>query len=206
MKRIVVFALIIIVSVAEGYTQIRFGLRAGVNWNYVKADDFVLNNNLRLTIPSDANMGYHFGLISQVELFNFFVQPELLFLTNKNKLILKNSSGDNEGYAEQRVYRLDIPVMLGVKLKSFKIQAGPIGTIFLGDKTDLIEIENFEQNFKSVTFGYQAGIGFDLSRVSLDLKYEGNLGKFGEQMVIENQTFDFDQRSNQLVFSIGLLF
>ncbi|MBN2611958.1 MAG: outer membrane beta-barrel protein [Bacteroidales bacterium] len=206
MKKVFLLIIIIFASLTTGYSQFRFGVRGGVNWNYVLADNIVYDGNTTITLPSKANMGYHFGLISQIELFNLFVQPELLFLSNKNELILKNTSGDNEGYVEQRVFRLDVPVMFGVKIKSFKIQAGPIGTIFLGDKTNLIEIQDFDQEFKSLTFGYQAGIGFDLSRVSLDLKYEGNLSDFGKEVTINNNTFNLDQRSNQIVFSIGLLF
>ena len=203
---IITFLLYIIAG--TGYSQIRFGVRGGVNWNYVKADDILLENNtLRLTIPSKANLGYHLGFISQIRLFNFFVQPELLFTANKNEIILKDAvTSQNTGFAEQKIYRMDIPVMLGLKYKSLKFEAGPIGTIILGTKSDLVDIRDIEQKFKTLTYGYQLGVGLDFPNFSLDLKYEGKLSKFGDKLTFGNQTFNFDQRSNQLVFSVGLFF
>ncbi len=198
-----------IAFISQGYTQIKLGIKGGVNWNYVKADDILINNRKTLlTIPSKANMGYHIGFVSQIRLFNLFVQPELLFSTNKNDVILKDAITPTitKGFAEQRTYRLDIPVMIGIRIKSLKVEAGPIGTIFLGQKSDLIDITDFNQKYKTATFGYQAGIGFGFSKITLDFKYEGNLSKFGDKLSIDNQTYSFDQRSNQLVFGIGIFF
>jgi len=201
-----IIALLLCVITGTGYSQIKFGVRGGVNWNYVKADDILLDNNtLRLTIPSKANLGYHLGFISQIKLFSLFVQPELLFTANKNDVILKDAvTSQNTGFAEQKIYRMDIPVMVGVKFKSVKFEAGPIGTIILGTKSDLVDISNYEQKYKTLTYGYQLGVGLDFPKISLDLKYEGKLSKFGDKLTLGTQTFNFDQRSNQLVFSIGL--
>ena len=203
---IITFLLCIIAGI--GNSQIRFGVRGGVNWNYVKADDILLENNtLRLTIPTKANLGYHLGFISQIKLFNFFVQPELLFTANKNDVILKDAAtAQNTGFAEQKIYRLDIPVLVGLKLNTFKFEAGPIGTVILGTKSDLVDISSYEQKFKTLTYGYQLGVGLDFPNISLDLKYEGKLSKFGDKLTFGTQTFNFDQRSNQLVFSVGLFF
>ncbi len=208
MKKIIIISLFLYIITVTGFSQIKFGIRGGVNWNYVKADDILLENNTqRLTIPSKANLGYHLGFISQIKLFNLFVQPELLFTSNTNDVILKDeATSENIGFAEQRIYRLDIPVMLGIKFKALKFEAGPIGTVILGDKTDLVDIPDFEQKFKTLTFGYQAGIGFDFARITLDLKYEGKLSTFGDNLTLGNQTFNFDQRSSQLLFSVGLFF
>ena len=208
MKKIMIIAFLLFIMAGTGYSQIKFGVRGGVNWNYVKADDILLENNtLRLTIPSKANLGYHLGFISQITLFNFFVQPELLFTANKNEVILKDAvTSQNTGFAEQKIYRMDIPVMFGLKFKSLKFEAGPIGTIILGTKSDLVDISNYEQEFKTLTYGYQLGVGLDFPNFSLDLKYEGKLSKFGDQLKVGNQTFNFDQRANQLVFSVGLFF
>lgn len=208
MKKIIIITFLLFIMAGIGYSQIKFGVRGGVNWNYVKADDILLEGNtVRLTIPSKANLGYHLGFISQIRLLNFFVQPELLFTANKNEVILKDElTSQNIGFAEQRIYRMDVPVMLGLKLKTIKFEAGPIGTIILGTKSDLVDIRDYEQKFKTLTFGYQLGVGLDFTNISLDLKYEGKLSKFGDQLKVGNQTFDFDQRANQLVFSVGLFF
>ncbi|MCK7531208.1 MAG: hypothetical protein MZV63_09280 [Marinilabiliales bacterium] len=39
--------------------------------------------------------------------------------------------------------------------------------------------------YNKATFGYQAGVGFDLlKRLTVDVRYEGNLSKFGEEVMI----------------------
>ena len=135
-------------------------------------------------------------------LISFTVITDILFY-----LILKDAvTSQNTGFAEQKIYRMDIPVMLGLKYKSLKFEAGPIGTIILGTKSDLVDIRDIEQKFKTLTYGYQLGVGLDFPNISLDLKYEGKLSKFGDKLIFANQTFNFDQRSNQLVFSVGLFF
>jgi opacity protein-like surface antigen len=208
MKKIMIISFLLYLVTGVGCAQIKFGIRGGVNWNYVKADDILLENNtLRLTIPSNANLGYHLGVISQIRFLKLFVQPELLFTSNKNDVILYDEvASRNTGFAEQKIYRLDFPVMLGIKFNSVKFEAGPMGTVILGTKSDLLEISNYEQQFKTLTYGYQLGIGLDFSKISLDLKYEGDLSKFGDKLTLGNQTFNFDQRSNQLIFSVGLFF
>ena len=203
-----ILSTIFILISGSSYSQIKFGIRGGVNWNYVKADDILLDNNtVRLTIPSKANLGYHFGLISQIKLFNIFVQPELLFTFNKNDVILKNElTQQNTGFAEQKISRLDLPILAGVKFNAFKVEAGPVGTLIMGSKSNLVDISDYDLKFKSMTFGYQVGIGLDFAKISLDFKYEGNLSKLGDKLTLGNQTFNFDQRANQLIFGIGLFF
>ncbi|HJX71810.1 MAG TPA: outer membrane beta-barrel protein [Bacteroidales bacterium] len=208
MKKIILTALFLCFIAGTGYSQLKFGFRGGFNWYYVRADDILLENNtLRLTIPSKANLGYHFGVVSQISLFNILIQPELLFTSNKNDVLLKDEqTSQTEGFAEQRIYRMDLPVMLGFKIKSFKVGAGPVGTAIIGTKTNLVDISNYEQKFKTLSFGYQLGVGLDFPNISLDLKYEGKLSKFGDKLTFMNRTFDFDQRSSQLIFGIGLFF
>jgi hypothetical protein len=208
MKKRILLALLLCFIAFTGYSQLKFGIRGGVNWYYVKAEDILLENNtLRLTIPTKANLGYHLGVISQIRLFNVFIQPELLFTSNKHEVLLKDEqNSQTEGFAEQWIYRMDLPVMVGFKIKSFKVEAGPVGTAILGSKTDLVDLENYKQKFKILTFGYQLGVGLNFPNITLDLKYEGKLSKFGDKLTFMNHSFDFDQRANQLIFGIGLLF
>ena len=61
--------------------------------------------------------------------------------------------------------------------------------------------------YKRATFGYQAGLGFDLfKRLTFDLRYEGNLNQFGDQIEIANQTFTLDDRTGALLVQVGLIF
>ncbi len=76
----------------------------------------------------------------------------------------------------------------------------------LGSKSDLLEENGIEGAYKGMTFGYQAGIGFELGALLLDVKYEGSLSQFGESITIGGEEFKFDQRLSQVIFSLGFLF
>jgi hypothetical protein len=56
-------------------------------------------------------------------------------------------------------------------------------------------------------YGYQAGEGIDLGRLTLDIRYAGSLGeKFGDSITIEGPTFKLDYRQSCLLLSAGLMF
>jgi opacity protein-like surface antigen len=65
-------------------------------------------------------------------------------------------------------------------------------------------VSDVKENYQKATVGYQAGVGIDLGKtVIIDLKYEGNLGKFANSVNIGNQTFNTDLRSSQWILSMG---
>jgi hypothetical protein len=59
-----------------------------------------------------------------------------------------------------------------------------------------------------MTFGYQAGLGFDfLNLLTFDLRYEGSLQKYQNQLQnLAGTKFNLDDRPNAFLFSVGLMF
>jgi hypothetical protein len=96
--------------------------------------------------------------------------------------------------------------MLGYKWGAFKILAGPVASVIIYDTGELTAFSNYDLLVKRATIGYQAGFGFDISRLSLDFKYEGNLSKWFDSVIIDSDKMEFDARASQLLFSIGLFF
>jgi hypothetical protein len=109
-------------------------------------------------------------------------------------------------FGKQKFYKLDLPVIVGVKVGPLKLQAGPVGTMVIKSKSDLLDKYNLQETFRGATFGYQAGLGLELSSLLVDVKYEGNLSKLGDGVEIAGQNFNFDQRMHQWIFSVGFLF
>ena len=75
---------------------------------------------------------------------------------------------------------IDLPVLVGVRLaKVFRINAGPVLTFRTSDNGNLgntfDQYANDRDYFRKGLIGYQAGIGFDLGKLVLDLRYEGNV-------------------------------
>jgi hypothetical protein len=197
LKRSIILLIVLMLYAASGISQMRLGIRGGVYSTRIKdlneGDyDIVFNG-----IPK---MGYHVGIITQAEFGNLFIQPELLYCDIRNDI----EKGDE--LTELELKKIDLPVMLGYKWGAFKIMAGPVASVIIDDTGELTAFTNYDLLLKRATIGYQAGFGFDISRLSLDFKYEGNLSKWFDGIKIGSETMKFDARASQLLFSIGLFF
>jgi hypothetical protein len=108
----------------------------------------------------------------------------------------------------QRFNRLEIPVLVGVRLGPVRLNAGPSATVPIGSPDNLINDPNFENMYRGTTFGYQAGVGVDIfNTITLDLRYGGSLSEeFGDAVNIGNQTFNLDSRQPQFIISVGVMF
>lgn len=179
---------------------ITVGPRVGVSSSKIS-----LKENIDNVKEGDAIFGFHAGLFARITMLNLYIQPEVLFTSNGGKIEFHD--GATQQIKEYEFNKLDVPVMVGFKLnKVLRIQAGPVGSLLL--KADAKEggvTEDVKNNYQNATIGYQAGIGLDLGRLALDLKYEGNLSKLGSEVSIGNFTADTDVRNNQWLLSLGIL-
>lgn len=199
--------LISILSSISSYGQIRFGIRGGMNSSKLKSKDVFVTSNYRITYSNNASLGYHVGLVCQIQLFNFFFQPELLYSVARNDINIYNLSSPSETEViTQKLNRIDIPVLLGMKMNVLKFEAGPVVTFLISDVSDLKKITSYDMQLNRATIGLQVGAGLDVGRLSLDLKYEGNLSKVGDGISVGETKVPFDSRMRQFIVSVGLFF
>lgn len=192
---------------APGQAQLKFGIRGGIGSSNIKLKEFS-SPDYKLDYKS-SQVGFHFGVVSQLKLGMFVLQPELLFSTVRTDLSytdLTTGPDPVEQIGKQSFNKLDLPVIAGVKIGPLKLQAGPIASVVLNSKSDLLKENGVNQAYKGMTIGYQAGLGLELGTLLLDVKYEGSLSKFADGITIGGENFNFDQRINQLILSIGFLF
>ena len=95
---------------------------------------------------------------------------------------------------------------MGIKLGPLRLGAGPVAHVHLNSNSELFDFDGFDQKFKELTWGYQAGIGLDLWKLVLDFRYEGNFNKYGDHLVFFGNTYAFDDNPGQLVASVGFAF
>jgi len=215
-QKILSVAVLILVSGSILTAQVRLGLRGGLNVSRLKSDtEFITPNptfesHYRIKIPNYMMVGYHVGLVGQIQVGTLFIQPEALYTVTRNDIDIYDLNSPNPTHAEaveQKLNRLDIPIWLGLKLKVFKIGVGPVMTFLISDDSDLHEITQYDLKLNKATVGYQAGIGFDIGHFTLDFKYEGSLSKLSDGIKVSNtEKLDFDSRINQYIVSIGLFF
>ena len=68
------------------------------------------------------------------------------------------------------------------------------------------EIDGYEENFKKLLWGWQAGMGFDFWILTIDLRYEGNFSKFGNHIKFGNKNYSFSDNPQRLIASLGVAF
>ena len=156
----------------------------------------------------DEKYGFHGGAFMRLTLFGIYLQPELLFSTRTNEYTVKNVQTSASSIVKQNFNKLDIPVMLGLKLGPVRLNAGPAASLLINSPKDLINHPDFKNMYSRMTFGYQAGLGLDiLNTLTIDLRYEGSLKRYQNQIEnLEGTTFNLDDRANAFLFSVGLMF
>ena len=213
MKRLILIILCFTaVQVATTNAQtFKYGIRGGISTPDIKPGDvdslrFKRGlDSFKLKV-SDANYGFHFGVWGRLKIGGFYIQPEVLFNSSKVEYKLSKINSTVDSIKNETFRNLDIPIMVGTKLGSFRINAGPVAHMRIGGTSDLTTTSGFTESFKSSTWGYQAGIGFDAGRVGIDLRYEGNFTNFGNQIMIGGKAYEFSKAPTRFIASAAIAF
>jgi len=166
MKKLILLFFIAFVTTSATQAQIlptfKLGVKGGLNFSKLKSDKELFDANNRA--------GFLAGVWGRVGVAGFHVQPELYYTTKNSKF--KNES--NEG--EVKFSTLDLPVLIGTKFGigplGARVQVGPVFS-FVVDKDEKLfsGIDKFKDNMTALT----GGVGVDIKKISLDLRYEHGL-------------------------------
>lgn len=193
MKKLIFLVSAVLLSLSAKSQDFSIGPKVGIstaNIN-VNGEGFESGGN---------EFGYHLGLFVRMGGSSIFVQPELLY-TNTGGSVIKTDNGNTKTTFDANFDRFDIPLMFGFKFFDyFRVQAGPVATILVDYKIEDALNVPLELDYKTSTFGYQAGIGLDVGNLIFDLKYESSLSKISKSTT----AFQTDQRQNQIILSAGL--
>ncbi len=218
MKKLIIILLAVMAFNLANAQFLRFGFKAGVSSTNVKFDDIKnieSSDGLKeyAIKQGDSKMGFHAGLYGRIQLLGLFVQPELLFTHSQGEVVLADVTASQIYTETQKFNKIDIPVIVGWKFGPARLGIGPVASFMLSesdglkDKLSSISTEATENNFRKATFGYQIGVGLDiLKKITLDVRYEGNLSKLGNGITLGGKDYKFDQRNPQFIFSAGIFF
>ena len=212
MKKLFVILLVVFITF-PAYSQIKFGIKGGLSTTNLKMEDLktLTSGSTQYTVEAlkGANYGFHGGVFVRLGLMGVYIQPELVFTSRTDEYTVTDLDNPAQAVIEkQKFNQLDLPVMLGAKLGPVRLNAGPAARLLINSPKDLIDHPDFKSMYSNLTFGYQAGLGFDIiKRITVDLRYEGSLQKY--QTKIENATgekFKLDDRPNAFLLSVGFMF
>lgn len=151
---------------AQVLPQFQIGAKAGLNFMNLNTNSATSNFN------SSNQAGYLAGIWLRFGALGFIIQPEGYY---SSKTV---SITDDQGTVKQTFKSLDVPLLFGGKVGALgfgvRFYAGPVAS-FIIDKDQ--SFSDASQNaaalkFKDQNFAGTAGIGIDVKRFSLDVRYE----------------------------------
>lgn len=185
-----IFAMLGMVAFAQSGSG--FGIKGGLNYNgngkyFDSAEDAFQN--------PDRNVGYHLGVFGKFG-NAIYVRPELVYTSTK--------SGYDNG--DLKINKLDVPVLVGLKvIGPLHVFAGPAFQYILNTKFDGVTIGDIENDF---SVGLNMGIGVNLGKLGLDLRYERGFSENEVTFINTNLTNlsgdRVDTRPDQLILSLSV--
>ncbi len=205
LKSVMTMALVMgILSVATAQKHsradyFRIGIKGGVNLSSVKVAS--LSTNL------ENKTGYQLGAFARIGR-TIFLQPEVYFSAKEVNVDVLNSLTTNQGVVGFSQKSLDVPLLLGVKLGPLRVMAGPVASYAISASTnpDAAVKSYFSGTSQDIinrsSFSYQAGIGFDILNLSLDLRYEGAMSELKNTVAVPSG-FTYSQKPSYYQATIG---
>jgi hypothetical protein len=177
----------------------RIGIKGGVNLSSVKVAS--LSTNL------ENKTGYQLGAFARIGR-TFFLQPEVYFTAKEVNVDVLNSLTTNQGVVGFSQKSLDVPLLAGIKLGPLRVLAGPVASYAISASTspDAAVKSYFSGTSQDIinrsSFSYQAGIGFDILNLSLDLRYEGTMSELKNTVAVPSG-FNYSQKPSYYQATIG---
>ena len=192
MKKAVLFAVALYTSTLLAQEKpVTFGLKAGLNYG----DNGKIEVNDITTIEPNDEIGYHLGVFLKGKLTNnLYIKPELQYTVNNSSY---TSDGDDLDYS---IKKLDVPILIGTSLLGpIHIFGGPSLQYMIENDLEDVDLGDVMNEF---TVGLQFGVGVQLDRINIDIRYERGLTKNQAESISDD--IRVDTRPNQLILSLGL--
>ena len=167
-----------------------FGIKGGLNYN--ANGDYFQSISSTAENP-DRNVGYHLGVFGKFGNSIYF-KPELMYTKTKSDY---NQAGFD-------MKKLDAPLLIGLKvIGPLSVFGGPALQYILDTEFDGNSIDNIENE---LSVGLNFGIGLNLNKIGIDLRYERGFSNNEVQFLSNNEidTSVLDTRPDQLILSLSV--
>jgi hypothetical protein len=198
MKRIgVLLVSLLFAQLAFAQSPITFGPKVGANFSSFKSSD----PDRRLS--TEHFTGAAAGAFIRGSFGFFYVQPELYFNEQGSNVQFRPAYADSpttDFNGRIRLTTMDVPVLFGLRLIpldkfNLRLMGGPVYTRVLNERiNDLRLLDPNAYQFERDNFGFQAGAGIDIGKLTLDVRYQGSITEINKP---------FDQRSSLFHTSVG---
>ncbi|MBD2714277.1 PorT family protein [Microvirga sp. STR05] len=169
---------------------VKVGLKGGINLATLSGDDA---EGFASKVCPLAGVALNLGINDM-----FSVQPEVLYS-------VKGTQSDEDSKAKLNLNYIDVPVLLKVNAGGLFFELGPqLGILASAKSKYEDESDDVKDTFKTVDFGYAAGLGYQLDGgLNLGLRYNGGIANVVD---IEDLEDEPKVRNSAFQFYVGYMF
>ncbi len=172
-----------------------FGIRAGVSGSWMKFGGAAVNGQ---TLHADSKIGFNVGIYTDIKIMRFgsdeesgsglYIRPEGIF--TQTGYDISALGGATCSIRQQSV---DIPVLVNVKMNSFRLYAGPSLSTMYNCRT----LTDGGMDFTGLKpfVNYTAGAGFDWGMFTIDMRYNGIFKRLTHSVRLDDMTTGANIRS-----------
>jgi hypothetical protein len=187
----------------------KWGIKGGLGFSSISISDITGiqgSQGAYDLVTGDGVAGYHLGVQTRIKIAMIYVQPELYWNAGGGSIKLIEDGGASE-LLNVKFNRIDIPVLVGAKLGPVRLNIGPMASLVLGEDNDFSVLEADAALYKETfTWAWQGGLGVDISKFSIDVRYEGPLSDLSRVIPDQLSEYTLDPHPKQWIFSVGFWF
>lgn len=207
MKRILLVVLVLFggLSASKAQSVFQFGIKGGllINSSDLK---YTFSDKYDRYSESSTKPGFELGLQARINLpLGFLLQPELVYSRTNGSFPLDAATVGNDRL-KVRSNWIEVPVLVGWKFSIVRLMVGPSFRFPMDEVMTSGGAEaKIAPRLQSFVLGFQAGIGIDLGRLTLDARYCGNFTNVTDQGVFQNYTPNLKVNERKVAISIGYM-
>jgi opacity protein-like surface antigen len=206
--KIIVIMLLFVAQNQIATAQFKWGAKVGIGTASLSPEIGDTSKPLLIGVK-EAKYGYYFGAFASVKTGPVYLQPELLFNSNRIDYSFKDITKPSlDSIRTERYNFVDLPILVGFKLGFLRAKVGPVAHMRINSRSELRDVAGYEEKWKTAFWGYQAGISLNFSqKTHVDIRYEGNFDKWGSHINIGGTKYTFLQgRPSRFLVNLGYAF
>jgi len=107
---------------------------------------------------------------------------------------------------EEQMDVINLPVSVGVDLGILDVTSGFVPQIILSQQSDLADLEGYNQDLKTMRFGWQTGIAANVNQLRIGLNWQSDFNNYADHVNIRNQSLELAGRTSRLLGTLSFIF
>ncbi len=106
----------------------------------------------------------------------------------------------------ESMHVINVPVSVGVEIGFIEVFSGFLPQFIVAHQTDLDLLTGYEDDLKTLRFGWHTGIAAKVNKLRIGLTYQMDSNNYADHISINDQQLKLTGRSSRLIGSLSFVF